>query len=46
MFGENISKLVTSHATKKLFKVREDSEELIEKKGELFHLVGEKLVKT
>ena len=36
--------LVKYLATKKLFEVREDDKQLSENKGELFHLVAEKLL--
>ena len=42
-FGEDVSTLVTSPATKNLFEVREDVKQLSENKVELFHLVVEKL---
>ena len=38
-FDEDVSTLVTSPATKKWFEVREYSEQLSDKKVELFHLV-------
>ena len=36
-FGEDVSALVTSTATKIIFEVREHSEKLSKKKGEFFH---------
>ena len=44
MFSEDVSTLVTSTATMKLFEVREDAKQLSEKKGEFFHSVVEKLL--
>ena len=44
MFGEDVSTLVTSLATRKLLEVREDSKQLSKKKGELFHSVVVKLL--
>ena len=44
IFGEDVSTLVTSPATKKLFEVREYFEELSYKNRELFHSVVAKLL--
>ena len=43
-FGEDVSKLVTSLATKEFFKAREDEKNLIKKKVESFHLVEKKVL--
>ena len=44
IFGEDVSTLVTSPATKKFFEGREDAKQLSDKRRELFHLVVEKLL--
>ena len=44
MFGEDVSALVTSSATNKLSKVRQDDKQLSKNKGELFQLVVSKLL--
>ena len=44
MFGEYISASVSYPSTKNLFEVREDSDQLSKKEGELFHLVVENLL--
>ena len=41
MFGEDVIMLVTYPATKQFFEVKEDAEQMSEKKGELFHSVVE-----
>ena len=44
MYSEDVSMLVKYPAAKKLFEVREYSEQLSEKKGEFFHLAVAKLL--
>ena len=44
IFCKDVSTLVTSPATNKLFEVREDDKQLSEKKEELFHLMVAKLL--
>ena len=43
MFGEDVSTLCTSTATRNFFEVREDYKQLSENKGEFLQLVLEKL---
>ena len=44
MFGEEVSTLVTSPATKNFLELMKDAEKLSENKGEFFHLLVEKLL--